>query len=353
MVIHILEVVVAIGILTVLHELGHFVPAKIFGVKVEVFSVGFGPKLISRVWGETEYRISLIPFGAYVKMAGENQTEGKILEKGDFFAQKIWRRAIMLISGVVVNVLLCCLIFIFIFYAGRPVLKAVIGEVKEGEPAALAGLSVGDRIINVNGVNIEDWDTVYEITSKSPNKPLVFQVEKDNQIKTVEITPRLEIETTPFNDKVERGLIGVLPDADQIYYKKEPFLKAILKGTQQTFYLAKLMYIGLWKIATLKISVKQLGGPLLAAQLAVQQVQLGFLPLLMFLAVISLNLAVINLLPIPVLDGGHLLFLLIEKIKGRPLSVKAQEIGNTLGLVILVTIMLLATYNDILRFFEK
>jgi len=353
MILNIAGVIFAIGIVVIAHELGHFFAGKILGVKVEIFSIGFGPRVLFKMFGETEYRISLVPFGAYVKLAGENITQERPPEKWDFFGQKIWRRAVIIASGVFMNFILGWFIFSLIFFLGRPALKAVIGEVKEGEPAALVGLAAGDKILAIDNHQIEDWDQVSEIISKNPGKSLTFEIERDQKVKTLKITPRAEEELTLFNDKIEKGLIGVFPDPDQIYSRKEPLPQAIIEGTRQTLYLTKLLYVGIWKMLTLKISPKQLGGPVLIAQLAVQHIKLGFMPLMMFIGVISLNLAVVNLLPIPVFDGGHLLFLLIEKIKRRPLPLKTQEIAQTIGILIIVSLMLMVTYNDILRFFKK
>jgi len=353
MLISVIGIIVVLGILIFVHESGHFIAAKIMGVRVEKFSMGFGPKLLAKRAGKTEYRLSLIPLGGYVKLAGEQMDEQKAAEPWEFFGKKPWRRAIILAAGPFMNFLLAWVIFSSVLYLGSPVYKAVIGEVKAGEPAQTAGLIPGDKVLFIDDKRIENWPGLAATIYQSPGEKLSFNIERDGRIINLDITPRIEDEIDPLKGKVSKGLIGILPDAEEIYYHREPLPAALIKGTGQTLTLTKMIYIGLWRMVSGKISVRHLGGPILIAQLTAQQIKIGLLPLLTFLALISVNLAVINLLPIPILDGGHLMFLAAEKIKGRPLSVKAQELAQMVGLYILVAIMLFATYNDIMRAFVR
>ena len=345
----ILVIIFVLVVLIMVHELGHFIAAKIMGVKIEKVSLGFGRKLFSKTVGDTEYRISLVPLGGYVKMAGERVSEKSPVEKWEFSGQAVWRRAVILAAGPFMNFVLAWVIFSSVFYLGIPVVKAVIGEVKLGEPAAAAGLNAGDEILSINNKPVENWEKMASVIFRNPGRLLKLKVERNGEIIKLAVTPRVVGEFNPLNEKVEKGFIGISPDPGQLYYFKETFPKALLKGTQQTIAFTRMIYVGIWKMATGQISARHIGGPILIAQLAARQIKFGFIPLMTFLALISINLAVVNLLPIPILDGGHLLFLAVEKIKRRPVSLKAQEIAQSIGFFILITIMLLATYNDIQR----
>ncbi|MEA3369161.1 MAG: RIP metalloprotease RseP [Candidatus Ratteibacteria bacterium] len=345
----ILVIIFVLAVLIMVHELGHFMAAKIMGVKIEKVSLGFGRKLLSKTVGDTEYRISLVPLGGYVKMAGERLDEEKPAQKWEFFGQAVWRRAVILLAGPFMNFVLAWVIFSSILYLGAPVVKAVIGEVKPGEPAAAAGLNAGDKVLSVDNEPVGNWGEMASVIFHNPGRRLNLKVERGGEIIKLAVTPRVSEELNPLNEKVTKGFIGVSPDPSQLYYFKETLPQALLKGTRQTITITRMIYAGIWKMATGQISPRHLGGPILIAQLTAQQVKFGFGPLMTFLALISVNLAVINLLPIPILDGGHLLFLVAEKIKRRPVSLKTQEIAQSIGLFVLIGIMLLATYNDIQR----
>ena len=345
----ILVIVFVLAVLIMVHELGHFIAAKIMGVKIEKVSFGFGRKLLSKTVGDTEYRISLVPLGGYVKMAGERLDEETPAKKWEFFGQAVWRRAVILAAGPFMNFVLAWVIFSSIFYLGAPVVKAVIGEVKLGEPAAEAGLNAGDEILSIDNEPVKNWGEMASVIFHNPGRPLNLKVERGGEIIKLAVIPRVTEELNPLNEKVTKGFIGISPSPGQLYYFRETFPKALWKGTRQTITLTRMIYAGIWKMATGQISPRHLGGPILIAQITAQQVKFGFVPLMTFLALISINLAVINLLPIPILDGGHLLFLAAEKIKRRPLSLKTQEIAQSIGLFVLIGIMLLATYNDIQR----
>ncbi len=345
----ILAIIFILAVLIVVHELGHFIAAKIMGVKIEKVSLGFGRKLLAKTIGDTEYRISLVPLGGYVKMAGERLDEESPAEKWEFFGQPVWRRAVILAAGPFMNFILAWVIFSSIFYLGMPVVKAVIGEVKAGEPAAAAGLNAGDEILSIDNEPVKNWEEMASVIFHNPGRSLNLKIERSGEIIKLAVTPRVAEELNPLNEKVKKGFIGISPDAGQFYYYKETFPNALLKGTQQTITLTRMIYVGIWKMASGQISARHIGGPILIAQLAARQIKFGFIPLMTFLALISINLAVVNLLPIPILDGGHLLFLVAEKIKRRPISLKTQEIAQSIGFFVLIAIMLLATYNDVQR----
>lgn len=349
----ILTTILVIGILIIVHELGHFLSAKVMGVKVETFSLGLGPKILSKTIGETDYRFSLVPLGGYVKLAGEHFVEERPPERWEFFGKPPWRRAIILLTGPLMNFFLAWVIFCSVLYFGMPVYKAFIGEVKPGEPAAKAGLMPGDKVFSIDGQTIKDWEELANIVYKSPGKPLSFIIERKGETLRFEITPRREEGLTLLKEKIERGLIGIYPLEGQIYYRRESFLKAILKSSQQTLAFTRMLYLSLWKMAIGEISWREVGGIVRITEETGRQVKQGFLPLMLFLAIVSINLAVINLLPIPILDGGHLIFLLIEKIKGQPLSLKVQGIAQSIGLSIIIAILLLAAYNDIIHLKEN
>ena len=340
-----------IGLLVFVHELGHFLVAKSRKVRVEKFSLGFGPEIIGRKIGETRYCLSIIPLGGYVKMAGENIEDERKGEPYEYLSKSVKERIAIVGAGPVMNILLCVVIFAVLFTAGVPYLPGRVGTVLENSPAEEAGLKTGDKILEIDNKIIEDWTALTEIIHKSAGKSVRLTVEREEKKFEIEVVPKLD-----EDNKI--GLIGITPyhsgkDINEFPKKKYSPVVSLGKAFNRTFYLVRIIYEGLWKLITGQVSAKHLGGPILIAQMAGQQAQAGMSNLFMFIAVISVNLAVLNFLPIPVLDGGHILFLSIEGIRGKPVSKKKQEIAQQVGITILICLMLLATYNDILRFFTK
>lgn len=356
MIVTILAVIFVFSVLIIIHEWGHFIVAKRNGVKVERFSIGFGPKIFGITRGDTEYKVSLLPLGGYVKMAGvvdeSMDTEGVKGEPWEFMSKSVWQRLKIVSAGPVMNFVLALAIFIGVYMIGVPVLTNQIGEVKEGFPAAQAELQQGDRIIAINGESTKKWDELVQIIYKNPENQLSVTIERDGKPFQVSLTPKKEKTTDVFGKEHTIGLIGIMPTSDFETEKANP-IKALWLGTEHTVKLTAMTYKGIFMLITGQVSAKNLGGPLMIAQLAGKEARQGMLPLFYFIALISINLAVLNFLPIPILDGGHAVFLIVEAIKGSPVSIKAQDLAQKIGLALLLGLIVFATYNDILRFLGK
>ncbi len=345
--------IIVLGVLIFFHEFGHFLIARLFGVGVEKFSLGFGPRLIGKKIGITDYRLSAIPLGGYVKMVGE-EPDAEI-EPADlplsFTHKHVAQRMLIVAAGPVFNILLAVLIFFGIFWAsGTFILKPSIGAVRAGSPAAAAGLKQGDLITVINGIRINSWDEMAEIINASEGQTLSLAVRRQESTLDFSITPEKVPTQNIFGEEIQRHVIGI--EASRESYSKEmnPF-EAFTESLKQSYRVIELMVVIIAKLIKGDISTDTLGGPIMIAQMAGDSAKAGVGSLIFFIALISINLAIINLLPIPVLDGGHLLFFLIEAIKGSPVSIKVREVAQQVGLFILILLMILVFYNDIHRIF--
>ncbi|PKL51956.1 MAG: RIP metalloprotease RseP [Nitrospira bacterium HGW-Nitrospira-1] len=439
----IIYAVVLLGVLIFVHEAGHFLLAKLLGVKVLKFSLGFGPKIIGWKFGETEYLLSAVPLGGYVKMLGEEP--GEELDESEknraYNYQPVWKRFAIVFSGPFFNLLFAAKVFVLIFLLGVPLPLSDIGKVQENSPAAAAGLLTGDRVVQINGKAVESWldiltilndnpgktllfkikrngrvfdipvrpekkadknifgedkevwsigiepllfpvvgevmkglradeagllkgDRIIEISGTtlktwqdmtmlihaSPEKPLRFRIQRGGQVMDMTITPRKETYKTPDGDEKSIGLIGIKP-AGNDFIKKYGLPEAVSLGLKRTWDISVLTVVSMVKLIQRVIPSNTIGGPIMIFQMAGEQASQGALNFFTFMAVISINLGILNLLPIPILDGGHILFLGIETIRRRPLSKNVVMIAQRAGLVFLLTLMAFAFYNDIVRLF--
>lgn len=434
--------IVLLGILIFVHELGHFLFAKKLGVRVLKFSLGFGPKLIGRKYGDTEYLISAVPLGGYVKMLGEEPGD-ELKEEDKPFAynyQPVWKRFLIVFSGPVFNLFFAVAIFFVVFMSGVPVPKPYVGKVVENSPAAAAGLMTGDRIAAIDGNAVYGWDDIdisinesrgqkllfkverevnilelyvtpekrtgknifgenveimdigimplmypevgevmkntvaekagikkgdriveiegalmktwHDMTSMihgSPEKPLRLKIKRDENFMELTVTPEKKTFKNPDGTEKHIGLIGISPAGNNIIKKYNP-LKAAYLGIKRTWDMIELTFVGIIKLIQRIVPAETLGGPIMIFQMAGQQASLGATNFFVFMAVISINLGVLNLLPIPILDGGHILFLGIEAVRRKPLSEKTMMIAQRIGLAIIISLMVFAFYNDIMRF---
>jgi regulator of sigma E protease len=349
----ILAAVVGLGVLIVFHEFGHFLLAKLSGVGVLTFSVGFGPKLWVKKRGETEYALSAFPLGGYVKMVGEDpEEEVKAVDLERSFAHKsLLKRTAIVAAGPGFNLLLAVflLMIVFLFY-GVPVLSNLVGAVEPESPAAQAGIQKGDRIVAVDGQAVTTWDDLSSAIKQSGGEPLDLRVQRSGQEAAMTVQPRKREAKNIFGELKEDWMIGI---GSQVSIEKGDPGLAVSRAFVQTYEYSKLTLIGLYKMITREVSPRNLGGPILIAQMAGQQAQEGIGSFLAFLAVLSINLGVLNLLPVPVLDGGHLFFFAIEAIIGRPVSLKYREKAQQVGIFLLLLLMIFAFANDIFRLFEK
>jgi regulator of sigma E protease len=447
---YVVSAFVALGLLIFIHELGHFLVAKAIGVGVERFSLGFGPRIWSVRRGETEYCVSIVPLGGYVKMTGEEAhgedaihpaAENLPIDPAKSFSTKpLWARALIVFAGPCMNFVLAAVIFSVVFAAvgvpvlpptvgrvpvdsaaaqaglrprdqvvaidGRPVehwgeleeavarangralalttlrdgtrqevtvtprkvpvrtpfnepaeawsigarpyLPPVVGEVRAGMPAAEAGLQPRDRVVALNGQPIETWDELAEMISTRAEETLTLRIERGGSRMDVSVTPRVEVERDALGKETRVGRIGIATATSQTFKRSDP-LSAVARGLARTWDVTAITIVSIWKLVSGTIPASNIGGPLQISLVAGQQAQQGVVSYAFFVALISVNLAILNLLPVPMLDGGHLLFFAIEAVLGRPLSVRKREIAQQIGLALLLLLMVFALFNDLTR----
>lgn len=340
-----------VGVLILVHEFGHFLMAKAVGVGVEVFCLGFGPMLLKKRIGQTLYGVALVPLGGFVKLTGESAQEEVpegMLERS-FTHRSVLARLLIVLGGPAFNILFALLVFIGLGLAGSERPAPVIGEVLEGSPALIHGLRPKDRITQIDGQKVRTWDDLLKLVQRSQGKPLELLVQRESQEIRVRIVPKKTFREDVFGEKKPSWMIGVAPDPNSTVFIRQGPLDALQSGANNTLKLIRLTFLALYKMLTGTLSYKNIAGPVQIFALAGEQARSGLVSALFFLSVISVNLGVINLLPIPVLDGGHVLFLTIEAITGRMPSMKTRELAQQIGLFLLLALMLLAFYNDMMR----
>ncbi len=342
--------IILLSILIFVHEFGHFLAARIAGVGVLKFSLGFGPKIIGKKIGETEYVLSWIPLGGFVKLLGESGNEelSPEDEKRSFFKQTRWKRMLIILAGPVFNFLLALVIFIIVSMYGLPNLTADVGEVQKESAAFKAGMMKGDKIIAIDSQKVVFWEEIKPLIAESKGKEMEVAVERGAEKKHLLIKPRLSKSKNIFGEEVSTYLIGVSPAGNMIIERKNPW-NAIIASVVKTWEISKLTVISVVKMLEGVISPRTLGGPIFIAQIAGAQVKEGIIPFILFMAILSINLGVINLFPIPVLDGGHILFYLIEIFTKREINIKVKEISQQIGFVMLLMLMLFVIFIDIER----
>jgi len=353
-VISIIYAVIALAVLIFAHELGHFIVARLANVKVLAFSLGFGRKLLKFTRGETEYAISAVPLGGYVKLLGESPDEEVPEEEipRSYTHKPPLVKILIGFAGPFFNIVLACVIFFVIFLSGQSVLSTKVGSVEKGFPADIAGIKPGDVITSINGKPIEEWSELMDTMAKSNLAPMKFGVRRDGQSLEIVITPREMESTNIFGEKVTRKIIGIVA-SNTFLERKETLGGAASKAVVQTYVLSELTVVGIIKLIKGSISPKNIGGPLLILEAAGKQAKEGKRSFAYFIAIISINLAVVNLLPIPILDGGHIFFYLIEMVVRRRISQRAIEISQKVGITVLIMIMVLAFSNDLCRLFPN
>ena len=353
----ILATVIVLGILVFVHELGHFLLAKKLGVAVLKFSLGFGPKLIGKKIGETEYQIAVFPLGGFVKPLGEDpQEEVKEEERHrSLLAQPVWKRALIIGAGPFFNFFLAALFFSIVnLISGIPSIPTIpprIEEVTANLPAAQAGLQKGDLILSIDGKDVSKWDDLSRIIRSSQGRDLLLKLKRDGEILEIKVTPKSSTQKNLFGEEVSVFVIGIAPPPIKVERKRVGPALALGYGFIQTWDGIRLIVIGIVKLIQGVIPADQIGSPIMIAKMAGEQARRGIIDLVIFTAVISLNLGVLNLFPIPILDGGHVLFLILEAILRKPVSLKKMEIAQMVGLVLIILLMLFAIRNDVVRYF--
>jgi regulator of sigma E protease len=358
----VLYVGVFLLVLTVLvfvHELGHYLIARYNGVKIEVFSIGFGPELFG--WWDragTRWKFSTIPLGGYVKMYGDSDASsglpvaniGRLTPEEremSFHYKRLGQRAAIVAGGPFANFAfaIVALALLFMTY-GQPFTPAEVGQVLPDSAAAAGGIKPGDKIVSINGSTVERFEDVQQVVRLNPNVPMTMVVKRDGEPVTLKVTPTLVEE----NDRLGRHQIGQLGirGSGAKYVQRDP-ISAVGRAVGETWNLSVTTLHAMWQMIIGTRGSEELGGPLRIAQLSGEVAQGGLVPLLWFMAVLSVNLGLINLFPVPVLDGGHLLFYAAEAIRGRPLGQRAQEYGFRVGLALVLTLMVFATWNDLVH----
>jgi regulator of sigma E protease len=342
--------IVLLGILIFIHEFGHFLAARLGGVGVQKFSLGFGPKIIGKKIGETEYVLSWIPLGGFVKLLGESGTEELPPEdeKRSFYKQPTWKRLLIVLAGPVFNFLLAIVIFFIVFMYGIPNLLPVIGQMAPDSAAASAGIAAGDKILTLNGKKIAYWDEIKPVIKESKGNDIKVIVQRGSEEKSFTVKPKLSKAKNIFGEEENAYLIGVSPAGKTVIERKNP-LSAVGSSFEKTWEISKLTVISVVKMIEGVISPRTLGGPIFIAQVAGDQVREGIIPYILFMAILSINLGVVNLFPIPVLDGGHIFFYLIEMVTRREIPMKVKEWSQQIGFVALLMLMLFVIMIDIER----
>ncbi|RAK11123.1 regulator of sigma E protease [Halanaerobium saccharolyticum] len=356
MVLTIVSFIIVLGVLVFIHEFGHYITAKKSDIMVSEFALGFGPKLLSKKAGETVYSIRAIPLGGFCNMVGEfpadesmpeeeREIYDQAKENGRLFTQKsAIKRLAVILMGPIMNFLLAALIFIFAFAIfGVPTStteEAILGEVIPEQPAAEAGLRAKDQILAINGQEINSWEEMSELIRANPNQEITIRYQRNGEINTISLTPAL-------NEEGERGVIGIYP---QLVRESVTIGSSITMGLQQTYQVFKMTIMGFVQMFR-DSSTEDIGGPIMIASIIGQAARTGILNVLNWTAIISINLGIINLLPFPALDGGRLLFIFIEIIRGKPVDPQKESYVHLVGFAVLMILMIFIIYNDLMRTF--
>lgn len=335
----ILAAIFVFGVLVTVHEFGHFITAKLTGMRVDEFAIGFGPKIYQQKDGETLYSLRAIPLGGYNKIAGMDPDDPE--EENSFKSKSIPARMLVILAGSLMNFLLPVILFSGIFMINgieKPVDEPVLGTVITDKAADRAGLKVGDKILTINGKQINAWNDIIVSLQENGTKEVSLTAERNGAVQTFTMTPE-------FDEQLGRTLIGISP---AFVSEKPGVADSIKMGFGYTKYIIFAMVDGLQKIVTGKAPA-EVAGPIGVAQMAGEVAEKGVLPLISFVAFLSINLGVINLLPLPALDGGHFVLLLLEGVRGKPLGSKAMNTIQTIGVALILAITLFSTFKDITR----
>ena len=349
---YLLGFIILLGVLITVHEFGHFAVAKLLGVKVLKFSLGFPPAAVKRKWGETEYIVGWCPLGGYVKLLGEDPESDEEIPPEDasraFTNKPLISRMAVVAAGPLSNFLAALILLCVGYVAGWPVLAPQVGKIMDGSPAMAAGLKAGDSVVAIDGRSITRWEDMRRIIEKKPGQRVQLTIERDGAEQNLSIVPKLSKDKDVFGRPL--GRIGVLPSGKKVELSVPA---AIYEGSRFTLHLTGLVVETLVKLVRREIGADQLSGPITIFQASGQSFKAGFFSFIFLMSFISINLAIINLLPVPILDGGHLLFFAIEGIIRRPVTGKVREVATQAGLLFIIFLMALVFYNDISRIVTK
>jgi len=345
----ILIALLVLSVLIFFHELGHFTAARFFGVQVDVFSIGFGKRIWTKKIGKTEWSLSAIPLGGYVKMKGQDDADptAKSFDADSYNAKKPWQRIIILLAGPFANFLMAFFLYLAIAYMGVPKLLPYVGEVGKDTPAMQAGLQKGDRILQINDHSIRYWEEIGEQINATQGK-ITLVIERDHRKNILTLEPKVIDDKNIFGEKITRRIIGIspLPKQTTVVYG---FIEGFKYAWEETVKSSTLIFQSVQKLITGVVGADKLGGIITIVDVTAQASSAGILALFFFTALISVNLGVLNLLPIPALDGGHIMFNLYEMVRGKEPSEAVMYYMTVTGWVLLGGLMMLGLYNDIHR----
>lgn len=342
--------IAVLSALVLVHEFGHFIVAKRLKIGVQIFSLGFGPKLWSARKGGTEYRISAIPLGGYVKMAGDEPTERLEGKPHEFLSRSVADRFKVIFAGPALNYILAFIIFSVIFMFGSPTLTTEVGGFLKDYPAEKAGLKVGDRVLTVDGKSVKYWEEMTSLIHKHSGGSIKILLDRRGAIVEKDITPIVRRTKDIFGKEASVALIGISP-SQKIENVRYGFIDSLRMGGKKLITLTAVTYKALWAVITGSLSVKEsMTGPIGIFMVTGQAAKMGLIYLFHLMGILSASLAIFNLLPLPILDGGHILFLAIEKVRGKPMSLKAQEAIANIGVAFLILLTVFIFYNDIVKF---
>lgn len=350
-----IAVVLVLGGLIFFHELGHFLVARLLGIGVKAFALGFGPKIVSFQAGMTEYRLCAVPLGGYVMLAGESpdkDEEPEIPAKLLFSLRPVWQRMAVVAAGPVFNFLLAWGIYWALFATqGQMGLAPSVGQVLPDSPALRAGLKEGDTVLSVGGKQLVFWEELTEIVQGSEGQTLVMEVKRGKDRLRISVTPELRERKNVFGETVKAPMLGIVA-AKEIVTLDLDAGQSLKVSAKETWRAIVNMVTALVKMIERVVPADSIGGPILIAQLISREASEGMVGLLALAAALSANLGFVNLLPIPVLDGGHLALFSLEAISRKPLSLRARAAAMRVGIAMLAALMLFATYNDLRRLFK-
>jgi regulator of sigma E protease len=348
---------VLLTVLVFVHEYGHYIVARWCGVRVEVFSVGFGPELFGRTDSHgTRWKVSAIPLGGYVKMFGQGTNllegeAGKALTEADrevaFDYKSVWRRMAIVAAGPVANYLFAAMIFAMVFAVhGKDIAAPIIGDVQPGSAASQAGLQPGDRVVALNGTAISDFDEIREFIQLNLDQEIAITFDRGGSVQTVTAKPTIAVDKDALGNELRMGRLGIVA-AGKAERVDLGLGDAIVQGAKRTFEISGAMLKGVWQMITGVRPADELGGVIRIGYLSGEIAQIGMWSLITFAAMLSVNLGLVNLFPIPMLDGGHLTYYAIEAARGKPLGERTQEWGLRIGVAFVLGLMLFATWNDL------
>ncbi|MDO9415416.1 RIP metalloprotease RseP [Pararhizobium sp.] len=358
---YIVPFLIVLTLLVFVHEMGHYLVGRWSGIKILAFAVGFGPELIGYTDGRgTRWKFCAIPLGGYVKFYGDEDAASipdyeKHAQLGEeeraqtFLGAKLWKRAATVAAGPIANFILAILIFSVLFSVyGKPVADPIVAEVKADSAAAVAGIQPGDLLMAIDGNPVVTFDDVRRYVSVRPELPITVTIQRSGQVMDIAMTPKRTEMTDQFGNKMELGIIGIVTNQETGNFRLEQYtpVQAVGQGVLQSWHIVTGTFDYLSNVVTGRMKADQIGGPIRVAQASGQMATLGVTALLQLAAVLSVSIGLLNLMPVPVLDGGHLMFYAVEALRGRPVGVKTQEIAFRIGFAMILMLMVFATWND-------